>query len=118
MARPIVAFARLPEPKQLAPAFIPISRAIGPFTTRSGAAMCVVACTPFRLKAGALRASIAARTTGAYAGRAAGHHQVDREHPARQVAPARGDAALDQVGLAAERPEHCDELLRGRRHHG
>ena len=65
IARPIVAFARLPEPKQLPPAFMPISRAIGPFTTSSGAAMCVVAWTPFRLKAGAVSASIAARTTGA-----------------------------------------------------
>ena len=65
IARPIVAFARLPEPKQLPPAFMPISRAIGPLTTRSGAAMCVVACTPFRLNAAVVRASIAARTTGA-----------------------------------------------------
>src|SRR5262249_28295301 len=52
IARPIVALARLPDPKQLPPPFIPISRAIGPFTTRKGAAMCVVAWTPFRLNAG------------------------------------------------------------------
>jgi hypothetical protein len=43
IARPIVALARLPEPKALQPLFIPISRAIGPLTTSSGAAMCVVA---------------------------------------------------------------------------
>ena len=45
---------------------MPISRAIGPLTTSSGAAMCVVACTPLRLKAGAASANSAARTTGAY----------------------------------------------------
>src|SRR4051794_4728292 len=47
---------------------MPTARATGPFTTRSGAAMCVVACTPFRLKAGCASASNAARTTGAYSG--------------------------------------------------
>ena len=47
---------------------MPIARAIGPLTTSSGAAMCVVACTPLRLKALAVSASIAARTTGAYSG--------------------------------------------------
>ena len=68
MARPIVALARLPEPNALTPPFIPMRRASGPFTMRSGAAMCVVACTPFRLKAGIVSASSAARTTGAYSG--------------------------------------------------
>src|SRR5204862_4712975 len=68
IARPIVALARLPAPKALAPGFMPTARATGPFTTRSGAAMCVVACTPLRLKAGWLSASNAARTTGAYSG--------------------------------------------------
>jgi len=58
--------ARLPEPKALQSPFIPISRAIGPLTTKSGAAIWVVAWTPFRLKAFAVNASIAARTTGAY----------------------------------------------------
>ena len=65
-ARPMVAFARLPEPKTLQPAFMPISFRTGPFTTMSGDAMWVVACTPFRLKWGSQSASIAARTTGAY----------------------------------------------------
>ena len=68
IARPIVALARLPEPNALTPPFMPIARATGPFTTSSGAAMCVVACTPFRLKAGSVSASSAARTTGAYSG--------------------------------------------------
>jgi hypothetical protein len=67
-ARPIVALARLPDPKALQPPFMPISRAIGPLTTSSGAAMCVVACTPFKLKALAVSARIAARTDGAYSG--------------------------------------------------
>src|SRR5579872_2120886 len=67
-ARPIVALARFPEPKTLQPAFIPIALRIGPLTTRRGAAMCVVACTPFRLKWESQRPRIAARTTGAYAG--------------------------------------------------
>ena len=65
IARPMVALARLPEPKALAPPFMPISRATGPFTITSGAAMWVVACTPFRLKAWSISASIAARSTGA-----------------------------------------------------
>ena len=65
MARPMVAFARWPEPKTLAPAFIPIRARTGPLTTTSGAAMWVVACTPFRLKCGLHSASIAARTSGA-----------------------------------------------------
>ena len=67
-ARPIVALARLPEPKALQPPFMPIARATGPLTIRSGAAMWVVACTPFRLKAFSASARIAARTTGAYSG--------------------------------------------------
>src|SRR5262245_59489356 len=68
MARPIVAFARLPEPKALAPPFMPISRAIGPLTITNGEAMWVVACTPLRLNGWSVRASMAARTTGAYSG--------------------------------------------------
>jgi hypothetical protein len=60
--------ARLPEPNALQSPFIPMSRAIGPLTISSGAAMCVVAWTPFKLKASAVSASIAARTTGAYSG--------------------------------------------------
>ena len=64
-ARPIVAFARFPEPNTLQPAFMPIALRIGPFTTSSGLAMCVVACTPFKLNGGAQSASIAASTTGA-----------------------------------------------------
>ena len=61
----MVALARLPGPKALAPPFMPIARAAGPFTITRGAAMWVVACTPFRLKAGSHSASIAARSTGA-----------------------------------------------------
>ena len=65
MARPIVAFARLPDPNTLAPAFIPIAARTGPLTTRSGVAMWVVVWMPFRLKCVLHSASIAARTTGA-----------------------------------------------------
>ena len=65
MARPIVAFARLPEPKTLAPAFIPISPRTGPLTTSNGAAMWVVAWMPFRLKCELQSARMAAWTTGA-----------------------------------------------------
>ena len=63
-----VALARLPEPKALQPPFMPIAPATAPLTINSGAAMCVVACTPLRLKAFLVSARIAARTTGAYAG--------------------------------------------------
>ncbi len=48
---------------------MPICLRTGPFTTSSGAAMWVVACTPCRLKAGEQSASMAARTTRAYSGR-------------------------------------------------
>ena len=68
-ARPIVTLARAPWPKALYPALSPISRAIGPFTTRSGATGCVVAWIESRLKAGSASASMAARSTGKYSGR-------------------------------------------------
>ena len=64
----MVALARLPEPNELQSPFMPIVRASGPLTISKGAAMCVVACTPFRLNAFAVSANIAARTTGAYSG--------------------------------------------------
>lgn len=51
------------------PAFMPMAPRTGPFTTNSGLAMWVVACTPFRLKRVSHSASIAASTTGAYSGR-------------------------------------------------
>ena len=66
IALPIVALARLPDPNAFAPPFIPISAAIGPFTINNGAATCVVAWTPFKLNFLSVKASIAARTTGAY----------------------------------------------------
>ena len=65
IALPIVALARLPGPKRLQPAFIPTACRIGPLTMTSGAAMCVVACMPFRLKCGLHIATSADRTTGA-----------------------------------------------------
>jgi hypothetical protein len=61
--------ARLPEPNTLQPAFMPMARRMGPFTTSSGLAMWVVACTPFRLNRASHSASIAASTTGAYSAR-------------------------------------------------
>jgi hypothetical protein len=61
--------------------------------------MCVVAWTPFRLKAGA-----------------ASHHEIDREHFPGQAAPARRDPALDPVRLAAQRLDHRGQLLRRGRH--
>ena len=42
-ARPIVALARLPCPSALTPEFMPMARAIGPFTTTSGPENQVVA---------------------------------------------------------------------------
>src|SRR3984957_18119424 len=66
--RPIVALARLPEPKALQPPFMPISAATGPLTISRGAAACVVAWTPFKLNAWSVSVFIAARTTGAYLG--------------------------------------------------
>ena len=115
IARPIVAFARLPEPKALAPPFIPISRAIGPLTITNGEAMWVVACTPFRLNGQSVRASIAARTTWCVFGLAAGHNHVDGEHFASKSTPARSDFALDETWIAAQRMhDGIDLVLRGR----
>src|ERR1700722_8933100 len=68
-ARPMVALARFPDPKAFGPPFMPTSAASGPLTTMSGEATWVVACTPLRLNARSVSASIAARTIGAYSGR-------------------------------------------------
>ena len=46
IARPIVALARKPGPKQPLPPCRPIWRPYAPFTTSNGATGCVVACTP------------------------------------------------------------------------
>src|SRR5258705_11734176 len=49
-ARPSVAFAHAPCPKQPAPLLTSSQRAIGPFTINQIAAGLVVACLPFKLK--------------------------------------------------------------------
>src|SRR5712692_435796 len=69
IARPIVTLARKPWPKALYPALSPISRAIGPLTTRSGATGWVVAWMASRLNSGWASASMPARITGRYSGR-------------------------------------------------
>src|SRR5215813_1137226 len=68
MARPIVALARKPGPKQPLPACTPSSAAIGPWTITSGATECVVAWTPYRLNDGSSIASTAATISGNAAG--------------------------------------------------
>ena len=117
MARPMVALARQPEPKTLAPALSPTSLRTGPFTTSSGAAMWVVACTPCRLNGPLVRASSAARATGAYTGRQPASTRLTASHLARQVAPARRDAGLEAVRVAAQCGDHRVDALRRRRHH-
>src|SRR3990172_5665494 len=67
-ARPIVALARKPGPKQPEPACTPSRAATGPWTMTSGATGCVVACTPYRLNAGSSMAWTAATSTGKAAG--------------------------------------------------
>src|SRR5258707_300099 len=67
-ARPSVAFAQLPWPRQLLPLLTPSWRAIGPLMTSSTAAGLVVACTPWRLNLGSATASAAAISTGRYSG--------------------------------------------------
>lgn len=69
MARPIVAFARKPEPNTFPLLFIPIRSRTGPFTIRKGAVP-VVLCQIARLAYPSLVSdSQAASTTGKYSGR-------------------------------------------------
>ena len=69
-ARPMLALARLPGPRQLVPALMPSWRAIGPCTQSATQAVPVVVAMPSRLKSGFERgASAAASTTGNSAGR-------------------------------------------------
>ena len=65
----MVALARLPWPRALMPEFIPMARATGPLTTRTGPTNQVVASTPCMLNSSVHTASTAASTTGRYSGR-------------------------------------------------
>ena len=65
----MVALARLPWPRALIPEFIPMARATGPLTTRTGPTNQVVASTPCMLNSSVHTASTAASTTGRYSGR-------------------------------------------------
>ena len=68
-ARPMVALARWPGPKRLAPELISNCCAICPLTMISGAAPPVLAVEAWGLTRSLVVASTAAMTTGAYAGR-------------------------------------------------
>src|SRR5262249_61652215 len=68
IARPIVALARKPGPNRLPRALMSSSRAIGPFTIRTGLAGFVVPWTPYRLNGLARMAFTAVTTTGKYSG--------------------------------------------------
>ena len=68
IARPSVAFAHAPGPRQFEPPLMPRRAAIGPFTISHTAAGLVVAWMPCRLKAGSAIASVAAISTGRYSG--------------------------------------------------
>ena len=59
-----VALARAPPPNKFVPQLMPICSTIGPDTMHSGATLCVVACTPARLKDASSIASTPASTTG------------------------------------------------------
>ena len=63
-ARPIVAFARQPEPNTPAAQLTSKRPRIGPFTMNSGVAVCVVPCTPCRLARSSHMACTPAITTG------------------------------------------------------
>ena len=67
-ARPMLAFARLPWPSAFTPEFMPMRRAIGPFTTTIGPENQVVHSRPCIANSGASAASTTARTTGMYSG--------------------------------------------------
>ena len=68
-ARPMVALARLPGPKTLPAAFMPMSCTTGPETIKSGAEPPVLAVDAWKLKSGSSAASRAATSTGKYSGR-------------------------------------------------
>src|SRR5437762_14312294 len=68
-ARPIVAFARQPDPNTPAAQFTSSVVLIGPLTITSGAGALVVADTPCRSNDSSQTASTAAMTTGRYSGR-------------------------------------------------
>src|SRR5436190_9613078 len=67
-ARPIVALACQPWPKQLEPQLMSSSLRIGPLTMTIGAQECVVASVPCRLYSGSSTPRIAAVATGKYSG--------------------------------------------------
>ena len=78
--------------------------------------MCVVACTPFRLKRASHKASSAASTTGAYSGRQPAITMLIAS-TSRVRLPQRGGTRLDEPsGVAAQRRHDCRDLLRRRRH--
>ena len=64
----MVAFARFPCPRTLSPEFIPIRRAMGPFTMMRGAVKQVLHRIPCSVKSGSSAASSAASRTGTYSG--------------------------------------------------
>ena len=68
-ARPMLALARLPGPRQLVPALTPSVRAIGPWTQRATQAVPVVVAIPSKLKSASSVAWAAASTTASSAGR-------------------------------------------------
>src|SRR5688572_25421069 len=67
-ARPIVALACQPWPKQFEPQLTLSSLRIGPLIMTIGAQECVVASVPCRLKSGSSTLRNAAVTTGKYSG--------------------------------------------------
>src|ERR1700728_3260167 len=69
MARPTVAFERLPGPSVPMPALKPADATIGPCTTTRGAVGCVVDCMPSWLKPLVTSVFIAVHTTGKTSGR-------------------------------------------------
>ena len=79
--------------------------------------MWVVACTPLRLKAFAVSASIAARTTGAYSGLQPAI-TILIASTSRVRPPYRGGTLHStRSGVAAQRLDDSVDLRAGRRHH-
>ena len=117
-ARPMVAFARLPWPRQLMPEFMPISRAIGPLTTRIGPEKQVVHTTPCIVASGSSAASSAARTTGMYSGLQPARTALMATFSTVIGARLGGTRPITSSGLRRGAFEHAHDARVGRRHDG
>ena len=105
-ARPMVALARLPGPKQPAPLFMPICSASSPWTITSSAHGCVVVCMPKRLNIPSCMRGDGRLEHRHVLRQAAGHDGVGGQVAHREGRAARRDVTERVVRLRAAQPAH------------